>query len=78
MNNEHFQEQLLKRLDVLIRLELQKGAMGKPPPTSTIVHRLLDLGLTPAETAGILGKGVNYVTAVISSKKKRAGKKSDG
>jgi hypothetical protein len=44
------------------------------------VHRLLSLGLSPADAASIVGKPVNYVTAITSSARKASsnrGKKGD-
>ena len=74
---EEFQRQIIKRLDLLIRLQLDRGLPETPPSVTSIVHRLLDLGFTSAEVASIIGKPLNYVTALSSSRKAKA-KASDG
>jgi hypothetical protein len=71
---DEFQKQLLKRLDLLIRLQLDHGLAESPPSITSIVHRLLDLGFSSAETASIIGKPVNYVTALSSAKKAKSKK----
>ena len=71
---DEFQRQLLKRLDLLIRLQLDRGLAENPPSITSIVHRLLDLGFSSAETASIVGKPLNYITALSSSKKAKAKK----
>ena len=71
---DEFQKQLLKRLDLLIRLQLDHGQPEILPSTTSIVYRLLDLGFSSAETASIIGKPPNYVTALSSAKKARAKK----
>jgi hypothetical protein len=71
---DDFQKQLLKRLDLLIRLQLDRGIPESPPSTTSIVHRLLNLGFTSTEISSIVGKPLNYVTALASAKKTKAGK----
>ena len=66
---DDFQKQLLKRLDLLIRLHLDRGVPETSPSTTSIVHRLLDLGFSSAETASIISKPLNYVTALSSAKR---------
>jgi len=78
---DEFQKQLLKRLDLIIRLLLDRGSSEAPPSITSIVHRLLDLGFSSAEIASIMGKPLNYVTALSSAKKakaKKAGGKGGG
>jgi hypothetical protein len=71
---DEFQKQLIKRLDLLIRLQLDRGLPESPASTTSIVHRLLDLGFSSAETASIIGKPLNYVTALSSAKRAKARK----
>lgn len=39
------------------------------------IHILEDCGLTPSEVADVVGKGVNYVTAVRSKRRPKKGSK---
>ena len=71
---DDFEKQLLKRLDLLIRLQLDRGLPENLPSTTSIVHRLLDLGFSSSETSSIVGKPLNYVTALSSAKKAKAKK----
>ena len=73
---DDFQKQLLKRLDLIIRLLLDRGSPDQPPSITSLVHRLINLGFSPSETASIIGKPLNYVTALSSSKRAKA--KSQG
>ena len=68
---------LRKRLDVMILLLLEMAPGGADSITRKI-ERLLDFGLTKSEVAEIIGKKVNYVTAVTSGKKRRASKRAGG
>jgi len=72
---DDFQRQLLRRLDLIIRLQLDRGTSEAVQSTTSIVHRLLDFGLSSSEIASIVGKPINYVTA-LSSAKRAKGKKS--
>jgi len=40
-------------------------------PISSKIERLLSFGLSKPEVASIIGKPINYVTAVTSGKKKQ-------
>jgi hypothetical protein len=71
MNEQQFQDAILRRLDILIALQLD-AASTDVAATSSKIDRLLATGATPAETAKIIGKPVNYVTAVMAMKNKRA------
>jgi hypothetical protein len=74
---DEFQKLLLKRLDLIIRLLLDRGSPEQPPSITSLVHRLIDLGFSPSETASIIGKPLNYVTALSSSKRAKS-KKAEG
>lgn len=71
---DEFQKQLLKRLDLLIRLELDRRLPEAPPSTTSIVHRLFDFGFSAGEIASIIGRPMNYVTALSSAKKAKSKK----
>ena len=68
----------MKRLDVIILLLLESAPSGAESTTRKI-ERLLEFGFTKSEVAQIIGKSVNYVSAVTSGKKqsrrKQRGKK---
>ena len=74
MANSNIDEQVVKRLDIIIQLMLENGSNASDSTTSKI-QRLLGFGLSKTEVAAIIGKKVNYVTAVTSSKKRAAKKK---
>lgn len=67
--------EIVKRLNIIIHLLLEKGGNGDESMTSKI-DRLLRLGLTQAEVATVVGKPVNYVTAIASKRKARARSKT--
>jgi hypothetical protein len=58
----------IRRLDALIRLGVEAVA-GRGASTSEKIATLVDLGLTDAEVARIMGKEPKYVTAVKSARK---------
>jgi hypothetical protein len=69
---DDFQKQLLKRLDLIIRLQLDRGLAENPPSTTSVVHRLFDFGLSAGEVAAIIGRPMNYITAISSAKKAKS------
>ena len=77
MSDATLEEQILRRLNLLVMLQLDKLTPGTGTTTTSKIQWLLGLGLQPAEVASIVGKPVNYVTAVTSSARK-AGKKEKG
>lgn len=66
---------LVKRLDVLISLELEKPLSEKQVPMADRIVRLRAFGLSASEIASILGKPTNYVTAALSQKQRIQQKK---
>jgi hypothetical protein len=60
---------LRKRFDAVILLLLESSPNGAGS-TSRKIERLLELGFSQPDVAQILGKKLNYVTAVTSTKKK--------
>jgi hypothetical protein len=75
MAMDDFQQKLIRRLDLLLRLQLESAPSENTTSMTRIVHRLLDYGLTPAEVASIVGKPLNYITAMSSQKNKKASAK---
>lgn len=68
-------EDIVKRLDIIIQLMLENDSNPTSSTTGKI-QRLLDFGLSKTEVANILGKKVNYISAVTSGKKKSKKKQS--
>ena len=70
MKEGEIQLQVLKRLNVLIALQLDTISEKGSVSITNKVGKLLELGLAPSEIAGILGKPINYVTAVLSARRR--------
>lgn len=62
---------VVSRLNVIISLLLEGGKGDKPSSVSSKISRLGGLGLTPSEIGAIVGKKSNYVSAVLSGKKRK-------
>jgi hypothetical protein len=78
MSAELDSTEITRRMDVMIMLLLENGPDGAVSTTRKI-EKLMSFGLTASEVARIIGKKPNYVTAVISGKKKPvAGKAGAG
>lgn len=69
MENNTELDALRKRMDVMILLLLEMTPDGAESMTRK-VERLLDFGFTQSEVAQIIGKKLNYVTAIVSAGKK--------
>ena len=78
MENENTLQEILRRLDVLIALELTK-CPDQDVSMADRIQRLADIGLAPAQIASILSKSSNYVSATLSRRRKakRKGKAKD-
>ncbi len=80
MEAETFLIQIIRRLDVLIALQLELASASQSTPVAGKIQRLAQLGLSTSEIAKILQKKPNYVTATLSRLKKthkvRRGKKT--
>lgn len=74
MKEDRFQKEILRRLDVLISIQLDATPSEVRSSIASKVQRLVSFGLTPAEIATIIGKPVNYITAILATKKARAKK----
>jgi len=75
MATNEFENKLIKRFNTLISLMLDIASKENSAPIASKIVRLLNLGLSPAEIGEVLGKPTNYVTAVMSTKKKKTKKK---
>ncbi len=75
MPTEFDSEKLRKRLDAIILLLIESSSGGADSTTKKI-ERLLDLGFSAVDVSEIIGKKLNYVTAVTSGKKKAKAKKA--
>lgn len=62
-------ETVIKRLDILILLNLEKTNSISPTSMVDKISRLSNYGMSAAEIAKIIGKQTNYVTAILSQKK---------
>lgn len=58
-----------RRLDALILLALESSPSGAESTTRKI-EKLLELGFSQPEIAQILGKKLNYITSVVSQRKR--------
>jgi hypothetical protein len=67
--------ELLQRLDIIICLLLDASVNGDAVSVASKVYKLDSLGLSPSEISKILGKPINYVTAIKSTRRARGGKK---
>jgi hypothetical protein len=71
MTNTEDVEWLRKRLDAIILLLLE-SASGGAESTTAKIQKLISLGFSQPEVAQVIGKRVNYVTAVLAGKRKSA------
>ena len=74
MNENEIGRDILQRLNIIICLLLDAPADDSAASVASKVHKLSSLGLSPSEVAKILGKPVNYVTAIKATKRAREGK----
>ena len=70
MDNDTLLKEVIRRLDVLIALQIETLDGPEAARPTTKIQRLSKLGLSPSEVAGIVGKPTNYVTATLSQQKK--------
>lgn len=76
MNDSDVFDRILKRLDVLVCLQLERTTDSSSVALAAQIKRLRNLGLAPAEIAAVLGKPTNQVTAALA--KLKQGRKSKG
>ena len=61
---------IVRRLNALIMVALDSAGTSAGTTTRSKVDRLLAIGLEPAEVASIIGKPVNYITAITAKARK--------
>jgi hypothetical protein len=76
MDDSRMHTEVIKRLNIIVSLLLNISGETKNITATAKVQRLIDNGLTPAEVANILGKPINYITAILTQKSKRKGGKN--
>ena len=69
MDNDTLVKQVIRRLDVLIALQIEILGGPNAARSSMKIRRLSELGLSSSEVAEIVGKSLNYVTATLSQQK---------
>jgi hypothetical protein len=74
MTENEIGSDILQRLDIIICLLLDASAIDSTTSVASKVHKLSSLGLSPSEIARILGKPLNYVTAIKATKRARENK----
>ncbi len=62
---------VVSRLNVIISLLLDGGQAEKPASVTSKIARLEGMGLAPSEIGAIVGKKSNYVSAVLSERKRK-------
>lgn len=74
MTTEYDFSSVCRRLDALILLALESSPSGAESMSGKI-EKLSDMGFSQSEIAQIIGKKLNYVTAVTSQKRSSSAKK---
>jgi hypothetical protein len=72
MEDARLLEKIIRLLDVLIVLELDKASGPGGMRIADKISRLKGIGLSPAEISDIVGKPLNYITATLSQRRKKA------
>ncbi|MGA2173334.1 MAG: hypothetical protein ABSG82_10060 [Sedimentisphaerales bacterium] len=76
MDDSKMSSDVIKRFNAIISLLLDLVGNTENISTTAKVQKLIDIGLTPAEVANILGKPINYITAILNQTNKRKGGKN--
>ncbi|MGD0551502.1 MAG: hypothetical protein ABSB25_02495 [Sedimentisphaerales bacterium] len=76
MDDSKIQYVVIKRFNAIISLLLDLVGNTENISTTAKVRKLIDIGLTPAEIADIIGKPINYITAILNQNNKRKGGKN--
>ena len=71
MEDGEFKLELLRRLDILIALQLTIGRQGNAPSVRERIFQMAELGMPPGEIGRFVGRKANYVSAVLGSRKAR-------
>ena len=64
-------EAIIKRLNVLIAILLEQSPTESSRSMTDKIVKLAEVGVPQADIGKILGKPLNYVTAVLSQRKSR-------
>lgn len=64
---ERFRHDVVRRLNAMVNLLTMVGPESRS--MTERIHLLADCGLSPAEIVDVVGKGANYVGAVLARKK---------
>lgn len=70
MEDSQLMMKIIRRLDILIALELDRAGGPEGMLLADKISRLSELGLAPTEISDIAGKPINYITATLSRRKK--------
>jgi hypothetical protein len=76
MAEDNANGEVIDRLNIIIRLLLERSADTDAPNIAQMIVRLDMMGLAPGEIASIIGKPSNYVTATLHTRKNRAKRKA--
>jgi hypothetical protein len=76
MDDSKMSSDVIKRFNAIISLLLDLVGNAENVSTTAKVRKLIDIGLTPANVADILGKPINYITAILNQSNKRKGGKN--
>ncbi len=71
-------EEIIKRLNILICLFLEQSSTAGRLSMTDKIRKLDDLGVPQPDIARIIGKPLNYVTAVLSQQKFKKKEKNNG
>lgn len=71
-------EEIIKRLNILIAILLEQSSKADKVSMTDKIGKLAELGISQPDIAKILGKPLNYVTALLSQKKSRKKDKNNG
>ena len=70
MKNEIPEARLMKRLDAIILLLLESSDPSAKISMTAKVLKLMEFGFPQPEVAAIIGRPLNYVTAIASGQKR--------
>lgn len=73
MKDSNYEEQVIKRLNVIIGLLIDAQGEAQGVSDAMKVKRLLAMGLTASEVSAITNRPTNYVTATASQARKKKG-----
>lgn len=74
MEEAEFRTQLIKRLDIVIRLLLDEAKPSSDKTIASMAHSLKAMGLSSTQIGSILSKPTKDIAAVFSKRAKTKGK----